>query len=155
MKVFEVDSGKFVRSFEGHTHHVLNVSWMRHGRTLASAGADSAIKLWDFASGEQKKTIAGAAREITAFQFLDGPAEALAASGDNQLRLLREDGNNVRTYSGASDYTQTAAITPDGKFIVAGGSDSQFRIWNGEKGDLLKTFAPPARAAKSLATNPQ
>jgi WD40 repeat protein len=154
MKVFEVGSGKFVRSFEGHTHHVLNVSWMRHGRTVASAGADSAIKLWDFASGEQKKTIGGAAREITAFQFLDGPAQALAASGDNQLRLLREDGNNVRTFGGATDYTQTAAITPDGRFIVAGGSDSQLRIWNGEKGDLLKTFAPPARAAKSLAKKP-
>jgi WD40 repeat protein len=152
MKVFEVSSGKFVRSFEGHTHHVLNVSWMRHGRTLASAGADSAIKIWDFASGEQKKTITGVTREITAFQFLDGPAEALTASGDNQLRLLREDGGNVRTFSGATDYTQTAAITPDGNFLVAGGSDSQFRIWNGAKGDLLKTFSPPARAAKSLAT---
>lgn len=151
MKAFEVASGKFVRAFEGHTHHVLNVSWMRHGRTLASAGADSAIKLWDFASGEQKKTIGGASREITALQFLDGPAEALAASGDNQLRLLREDGGNVRTFGGASDYTQTAAISPDGRFVIAGGSDSQFRIWNGEKGELLKTFAPPARAAKSLA----
>jgi WD40 repeat protein len=152
MKVFEVSSGKFIRSFEGHTHHVLNVSWMRHGRTLASGGADSAIKLWDFASGEQKKTIAGVTREITAFQFLDGPAEALAASGDNQLRLLREDGGNVRTFSGATDYTQTAAITPDGRFLVAGGSDSQFRIWNGEKGEPLKTFSPPQRATKSLAT---
>jgi WD40 repeat protein len=151
MKVFEVASGKFVRSFEGHTHHVLNVSWMRHGRTLASAGADSAIKVWDFASGEQKKTITGVTREITAFQFLDGPAEALAASGDNQLRLLREDGGNVRTFSGASDYTQTAAITPDGRFLVAGGSDSQFRLWSAEKGDLLKTFAPPSRATRSLA----
>jgi WD40 repeat protein len=154
MKVFNVADGKFVRSFEGHTHHVLNVSWMRHSRTLASAGADSVIKVWDFSSGEQKKTIAGAQREITAFQFLDGPNEALAASGDNQLRLLREDGNNVRTFGGATDYTQTAAITPDGKLVVAGGSDSQFRIWNGEKGDLLKTFVPPTRATKSLATKP-
>jgi WD40 repeat protein len=151
MKVFEVATGKFVRSFEGHTHHVLNVSWMRHGRTLASAGADSAIKLWDFASGEQKKTIAGASREITALQFLDGVPEALAASGDNQLRLLREDGNNVRTYSGAADYTQSAAMTPDGRWLVAGGNDSQLRLWDGTKGDLLKTFAPPARAQKALA----
>jgi WD40 repeat protein len=153
MKIFEVATGKFVRSFEGHTHHVLNVSWMRHGRTLASAGADSAIKIWDFASGEQKKTIGGAAREITAFQFLDGPAEALAASGDNQLRLLREDGGNIRTFGGASDYTQTAAITPDGRFVIAGGSDSQFRLWNGEKGDLIRTFPPPARSSATLATH--
>jgi WD40 repeat protein len=151
MKVFETATGKFVRSFEGHTHHVLNVSWMRHGRTLASAGADSAIKVWDFDSGEQKKTIAGANREITAFQYLEFGSEALAASGDNQLRLLKEDGGNVRTFGGATDYTQTAAMTPDGKILIAGGSDSQFRIWNGEKGDLLKTFAPPARPAKTLA----
>jgi WD40 repeat protein len=153
MKVFEVSSGKFIRSFEGHTHHVLNVSWMRHGRTLASAGADSVIKVWDFTSGEQKKTITGASREITALQFLDGPAHALAASGDNQLRLLREDGSNVRTFGGASDYTQTAAITPDGRLLVAGGGDSQFRLWNGEKGDLLKTFPPPPRVARSLANS--
>jgi WD40 repeat protein len=90
MKVFEVSSGKFIRSFEGHTHHVLNVAWIAHGRTLASGGADSAIKIWDFASGEQKKTITGVSREITALQFLDSRAEALAASGDNQLRLLRK-----------------------------------------------------------------
>jgi WD40 repeat protein len=154
MKVFEVASGKFVRSFEGHTHHVLNVSWLRHGRTLASGGADSAIKVWDFTSGEQKKTITGVSREITALQFLDSRAEALAASGDNQIRLLREDGGNVRIFGGATDYTQTAAITPDGKWLVAGGSDSQFRIWNGEKGDLLKTFAAPARTARSVAKNP-
>lgn len=153
MKVFEVDSGKFVRSFEGHTHHVLNVSWMRHGRTLASGGADSAIKIWDFESGEQKKAIAGASREITSLQFLDAAGEALAASGDNQLRLLREDGNNVRTFSGASDYTQGAAITPDGRFLVAGGHDSQFRLWDGNKGDLLKTFGPPSRDKKSALAN--
>lgn len=154
MKVFEVETGKFARSFEGHTHHVLGVSWMRHGRTLASAGGDSAIKLWDFDSGEQKRTIGGVSREITAFQFLDYSPEALAASGDNQLRLIKEDGNNVRTFGGASDYTQTAAITPDGRYVVAGGSDSQFRIWNAQKGDLLKAFSPPARAAKALANNP-
>jgi WD40 repeat protein len=151
MKVFEVSSGKFVRSFEGHTHHVLNVSWLAHGRTLASGGADSAIKVWDFASGEQKKTITGVSREITALQFLDSRGEALAASGDNQLRLLREDGGNVRTFGGATDYTQTAAITPDGKLLIAGGSDSQFRVWNAEKGDLLKTFSPPPRRERTVA----
>src|SRR5262249_15888308 len=27
VKVFEVASGKFLKSFEGHTHHVLDVGW--------------------------------------------------------------------------------------------------------------------------------
>src|SRR5690606_20853435 len=43
MKVFEVASGKLHRSFEGHTHHVLGVSWRSDGRMLASSGADNVI----------------------------------------------------------------------------------------------------------------
>src|SRR3989441_585449 len=48
VKVIELGTGKVVRQFEGHTHHVLGVSWNRNERTLASAGADNVVKLWDF-----------------------------------------------------------------------------------------------------------
>ena len=36
VKVFEVPSGKFLKSFEGHTHHVLDVGWKADGKLLAS-----------------------------------------------------------------------------------------------------------------------
>ena len=70
MKVFQVSDGKFVRAFEGHTHHVLGVSWSADGRTLASSGADKVIKIWDFRTGDQKRTIAGFGKEVTAVKFV-------------------------------------------------------------------------------------
>src|SRR5439155_8932885 len=55
VKVIELDTGKIVKQFEGHTHHVLGVSWNRNERTLASAGADNVVKIWDFVKGEKTK----------------------------------------------------------------------------------------------------
>ena len=42
VKVFEVRSGKFVRSFEGHTHHVLGV----HGAATARCWRAAAPTTW-------------------------------------------------------------------------------------------------------------
>jgi WD40 repeat protein len=143
VRVFDMSSGKLVKSFEGHTHHVLGVSWKRDGRTLASSGADKVVKVWDFLNGEQKKTIEGFNKEITSIHFIDGSNEAIVSSGDSQVKLIREDGNNVRTFGGASDFIQAAAITPDGKLVAAGGQDSVLRIWNGSNGEVLNTFEAP------------
>ena len=45
IKLWNVADGKFVRSFEGHTHHVLGVAWRADGRVLVSSGADMVLKV--------------------------------------------------------------------------------------------------------------
>jgi len=143
-KVFDLTTGKLAKSFEGHTHHVLGVSWQRNGRVLASAGADKVIKVWDFLTGEQKKTITGFEKEITSIRFLDASNEAIITTGDSQVRLIRDDGkNDVRTYGGAKDFMQSAAITPDGKVVVGGGQDGVLRVWEGANNEVRRVFEPP------------
>ena len=143
VKVIELASGKVIKSFEGHLHHVLGVSWKRDGRTLASSGADNVVKVWDFASGERKKNIEGFNKEVTSVAFIDATDQALASSGDNQVRLVRENGESVRTFSGATDYVYSAMATPDGKIVIAGGQDSMLRVWNGLNGKPITNFPPP------------
>ncbi|MBL9169965.1 MAG: hypothetical protein JNN07_19680 [Verrucomicrobiales bacterium] len=142
VKVWNLESGKMARSFEGHTHHVLGVSWKRDARTLASAGADKVIKLWNYVTGEQKRTIGGAEKEVTSIGYVDSTGEALVTSGDSQVRLVSEDGKTVRSFGGAKDFVQAAAVTPDGRWVVGGGQDSILRIWDGRSGQLLKAFDP-------------
>ena len=104
VKLHSVADGKWIKSFEGHTHHVLGVSWNRNERTLASAGADNAVKFWDFAHGEKKKNIGGFDKEVTAISYVGYTDQALAVSGDAKVRLVREDGSDVRSFSGANDF---------------------------------------------------
>jgi len=143
VKVIELGTGKIVKQFEGHTHHVLGVSWNRNERTLASAGADNVVKIWDFAKGEKTKNITGFDKEVTAISFVGYTDQALAASGDAKVRLVREDASEVRAFSGATDFVESAVVTSDGKTVIAGGQDSVLRVWDGKTGNLLVSFPPP------------
>ena len=144
-RVVELASGKVIKAFEGHTHHVLGVSWKRDGRSLATAGADNIVKVWDFTTGERKKNIEGFSKEVASINFIGATDQAVTSSGDSQVRIVRENGENVRTFSGAADYMYSATATPDGKIVVAGGQDSVLRIWNGADGNVLVTFPAPAK----------
>ena len=140
MRVLDLASGKVVKNFEGHTHHVMGVSWKRDGRTLASAGADNVVKVWDFKTGERKKNIDGFGKEATAISFVGYTDQAVVSCGDAQVKLVKENGETVRSFSGA-DFLHSAAATPDGAWVVAGGQDGVLRVWNGRDGALVSAFA--------------
>jgi WD40 repeat protein len=142
VRVVDLAAGKLVKAFEGHTSYVLAVAWKSDGRTLASAGADSVIKVWDFVTGDRKKNIDGASKEVTSIAWVGVTDQTVAASGDNQVRLLRENGEKVRSFEGATDFMNAVAATPDGASVVAGGQDGVLRVWNGRDGKALASFMP-------------
>ena len=142
-RVVDWESGEVSRTFEGHTHHVMGVAWKADGRTLATSGADHVIKVWDLVKGDRKKNIEGFDKEITSIQFVGVGDEALVSSGDNRVRLLKEDGKTVRDFGGIEDFQHAAAATPDGRVVIGGGEDSVLRVWNGQKGNAIASFEPP------------
>lgn len=143
VKTWTVADGKFVRAFEGHTHHVLSVSWRANGRTLASAGADNVVKIWDFVAGGQLKTVGNYKKEVTGLKYIGVTDQIITSAGDNQVRAIRDNGSTVRSFVGATDFMYNVAATPDGKVIVGGGLDSVLRIWDGTNGKSIATFAAP------------
>jgi WD40 repeat protein len=62
--------------------------------------------------------------------------------GDSQVRLLRENGEKVRSFEGASEFMNAVAVTPDGQTVVAGGQDGMMHVWDGASGKKLATFGP-------------
>jgi len=142
-KVLDLETGAIVRPLEGHTHHVLGVAWKRDGRTLATAGADNLVRIWELPGGERRKSVPGFDKEVTSITFVGYTDQALATSGDGKVRLLKQDGSEVRSFQGASDFVHAAAATPDGKLVIAGGQDGVLRVWNGIDGRLITSFAPP------------
>src|SRR5207244_10169316 len=70
VKIWTIPEGKFVKSFEGQTHHVLDVGWMADGKKVASAGADNTVKVWDYDKGEQERTINAHTKQVTRLMFV-------------------------------------------------------------------------------------
>jgi WD40 repeat protein len=139
-KVVDVETGEVVKTFEGHTHHVLGVSWKGDGRIVATSGADNVVKVWDFFKGERKANVQGFDKQVTSIHFIGTSDRAVVSAGDNKVRIIKENGDQVRTFSGVHEFQHAAAATPDGNIVIAGGEDSVLRIWNGNSGDVLADF---------------
>jgi WD40 repeat protein len=152
VKLWNVADGKAVRSFEGHTHHVLGVAWRADGRVLVSSGADTVLKVWDARTGDQLRTVQNQfTKEVTSVGFVADDI-VVASGGDAKVRLINAaNGNSQRDFGGTSEYMYSAAASGDGKTIAAGGLDSVLRIWNDQGQELAKFAAPPPPAGARTA----
>ncbi|HAL70509.1 MAG TPA: NB-ARC domain protein, partial [Verrucomicrobiales bacterium] len=143
-KVTEVATGKQVNLFEGHTHHVMSVDFRADGRVLATAGADGVVMAWDMTLGERKKKIEGWTKEVTSLQYIGATNQLITAAGDNLVRVVTDEGAQVRSIANLPNFMQAAASTPSGALFIAGGEDSQLRLWDGASGKELASFGANA-----------
>ena len=150
-RIFETNRGRELRALEGHTGHVLGVSWQRNGRVLASVGADKAVKIWNLLNGEQKKSFGGFKKEVTSVHFLGIGTQALVSAGDNVVKVVKEDGGEVRRLPDTGAFMHTSDVTPDGKLAVGGGFDGVLRVWEVNTGKLLQKFTSPPESTKVAA----
>jgi len=151
VKVWDLPGGKFVKSFEAHTHHVMDVGWQSDGKFLASAGADNAIKVWDFEKGEQARTINGHTKQVTRLLFVGKKSEFVTVSGDTSVKMWNVDnGGNTRTFSNAKDYVYAIGVSPDGALVASGGEQGIVWLYNGANGQLIKELLPPGDEPKKV-----
>jgi WD40 repeat protein len=136
-RVTDIASGKQLNLFEGHTHHVMGVAFRSDGRVLATAGAEGAVVTWDMIIGERKKKIEGWTKEVTSLQFIGATNQIVTSAGDNRVRIVTDDGAEVRAMANLPDYMQAAVSAPNGSAIIAGGEDSLLRVWDGAGKELV------------------
>jgi WD40 repeat protein len=149
IKVFELPSGKFLKSFEGHTHHVLDVGWKSDGKFLASAGADNTVKVWDYYKGEQLRTINAHTKQVTRLQFVGNTSKFVTCSGDMQIKFWNVDTGSPAppgNCGGNTDFVYAVAVSPDGMLVAAGGEEGVVRMYNGTNAQLIRTLLPPGVA---------
>jgi WD40 repeat protein len=108
------------------------------------------IKLWDFATGEQAKTLSPTGKQVTSVRWLPGKPSIAGASGDRNVRLWNPDtgekGQVTRTFNGPTDFVFALAASNDGARIAAGGADSVLFVWNAQTGQVLRKLEPPSPA---------
>jgi WD40 repeat protein len=136
-RVADIATSKQLNLFEGHTHHVMGVAFRSDGRVLATAGAEGTVVSWDMIIGERKRKIEGWTKEVTSLQFIGATNQIVTSAGDNRIRIVTDDGTEVRAMANLPDYMQAAVSAPNGSAIIGGGEDSILRVWDGAGKELV------------------
>lgn len=129
----------------GHTSIVYAVKFSPDGKTLASAGQENVVKLWNPTTGEELRTIKGHSGSIRELAFHPEGRRFVTASIDSTLRIW--DISRARsevTLDGISETNGTTgnhgAFSPDGSKVVTGGHDGLIKLWDSDTGQLLDSY---------------
>jgi WD40 repeat protein len=87
MRLWDVESGRCLRVFEGHTSDVMSVAWSADQRRALSGSYDDTVRLWDVESGRCLRVLEGHRGIVWSVAWSADQRRALSGSYDNTVRL--------------------------------------------------------------------
>jgi serine/threonine protein kinase len=130
IKVWNLKTGKEIRTFKGHVADVNAVAISPDGQMLVSASDDRTIKLWNLNTGKEIRTFKGHVADVNAVAFSPEGNNIATGSDDKTVKIWNlRTGEELQTFKGHSGEVFAVAFTPDGKRLLSASADKTIKIW--------------------------
>jgi WD40 repeat protein/serine/threonine protein kinase/DNA-binding SARP family transcriptional activator len=169
--LLDIETGKTLRTFTGHTQGVEKVVFSPDGQTALSGGCDAQVILWNVAAGEEIQRFSEHSGCVFALDF--SPDGHRVVSGgfisNNQWNpgelFLWElkSGETIRRFEGHSYGVHGAVFSPDGRTLLscefdmtgAGGErGNPVILWDVASGEIIQRIPAPNERIFSVAFSP-
>ncbi len=137
---------------EGHMSGVNSATFSPDRSLIASASADTTIKLWSL-NGNLLKTLSGHEDVVNSVSFSPDGQIITSASQDRTVKLWSREGQLLATLPGHEAVVNNVSFSPDGQIIASVSTDKTVKLWSRD-GKLLKTLQGHDNAVLGLAWSP-
>ncbi len=160
LKLWDVATGKKLRTFRGHERRVVSVAFSPDGRTALSGCADDTLKLWDVATGKELRTLWHLGYVVSVAFSPDGRTAFSGRRDDTLNQWDVATGQELRTFKGPPNdrsliyHDGSVVISLDGRTALFHANDGTLELWDVATGKVLRTFKGLARPGEPVAISP-
>lgn len=149
-------------SVAGHTGGVYSIAFSPDGATLATAGGDRTLRLWDLTTGTPRwrHTLSGHTDKIYRLAFDPAGGRVATAGFDSKANLWDvASGDLLSTLEGHKDQLRELAFSPDGQRLATASADGTALLYTLDAPDVNSTRIPvthnkPDIQASAVAFHP-
>jgi WD40 repeat protein len=138
--VWDADTGKGIRAFEGHGGLVTAAALSEDGKQLVTGSKDRTARLWDTASGKAIRVFQGhtGALSLVALSrdgkwLVTGCADP-NGSADDTIRVWELATGKLLRSLPAGGAARSVSVSPDGKWLATARVSPPVRVWDLETG---------------------
>jgi WD40 repeat protein len=135
VRIWDIETGRLLRSLRGHTHDIRAAVYSPDGQTLITGSEDRTIRLWNPKTGEPLKLLFTRYDHNVCSLSLSPDGLMLARGSHNKDIKIWEvtTGTELMTLLGKDQYdhhwSPCVAFCPDGIHLASGSDIGKIKIW--------------------------
>ena len=150
--------GTPVKSFEGHSHIVQDVSLSYDGQYALTASWDHSVRLWNVATGMCEKTLSGHSKDVLSVCFSPDNRLIMSCGRDRTIKLWNTLGECQFTLDkkGHNDWVSCVRFVPNMEKprIVSCGFDKVVKVWNLENMKVEYNLVAHTQVVNKVVVSP-
>jgi hypothetical protein len=154
VRVWNVETGRLIRTFRGHGSWVQACVFSQDARWILSAGYDAQVRKWSIEGDDELHILQGRPFEghldaVLAADFSPDGSRIVTASQDRQAKVWQgNSGEELRSYDEGHVFLASSVLfLPDAKRLVTSARDNTTRIWDVAAGVELHRLDGTGRSA--------
>ncbi len=134
--IWDVSDGSR-KTIQAHDRTVFALDISPDGSTVATAGFDQMIRLWDLKSCQKLDEWKAHAGSVFSVAYSRDGKSLVSGGSDTLVKLWDLATKTAQSFSGHIDFVYSVAFNNDGSRIASTGLDRSVRVWDAHTGQLI------------------